>query len=78
MGIYKITNLKNGKVYVGSAKDIWHRKLEHIRELKGGFHANRHLQYAYNKYGDDAFIHEDLEEVMEEKNLLKRELYKII
>ena len=33
IGIYKITNLKNGKFYIGSSKNIDRRWWEHINEL---------------------------------------------
>lgn len=75
MGIYRITNLKNQKVYIGSAKNIKSRESEHFRELRSGYHVNRHLQYAFNKYGEDSFFHEIIEEVDEENKLLKREAY---
>ncbi len=35
IGIYKITNLKNGKFYIGSSKDIDRRWWEHINEFGG-------------------------------------------
>lgn len=30
-GIYKITNLINGKIYIGQSKNIQHRWIEHQR-----------------------------------------------
>ena len=54
-GIYAITNLKNGKVYVGSTKDFEKRWSEHIRGLKRNAHENPHLQRSWNKYGESVF-----------------------
>ncbi len=54
-GIYKIINVINGKVYVGSAIDIDRRLSEHGRALRSGQHHNDHLQKAYNKYGLEHF-----------------------
>lgn len=54
-GIYKITNLLNGKLYIGQARDIKKRWNEHIRELNNGIHCNKHLQNAWNKYGKENF-----------------------
>src|SRR5438067_11616270 len=47
-GLYKITNLSNGKVYVGSSFNLKDRLYEHQRALRAGTHRNQHLQSAYN------------------------------
>lgn len=54
-GIYKIVNLLNGKVYIGSGLDIFRRWREHKNHLKAQKHHNVRLQRAWNKYGEDAF-----------------------
>lgn len=54
-GIYQILNVVNGKIYVGSSINIKGRWSSHRKELKQNKHKNIHLQYAYNKYGVDAF-----------------------
>lgn len=54
-GVYSITNIKNGKVYIGSSKNIKERWWQHKYELKLNKHSNEHLQRSYNKYGEDAF-----------------------
>ena len=61
MGIYKITNEINGKVYVGQSKDLKARKRSHFSDLKRNQHANFHLQNAFNKYKVNNFIFEILE-----------------
>lgn len=55
IGIYKIENLKNGKMYFGQTIDYDKRKAEHLRALSGGYHKNRYLQSAWDKYGADSF-----------------------
>lgn len=60
-GVYKITNLVNGKIYIGSAVDIKKRWRSHIFDLKRGRHANDYLQKAWNKHGRDSFFFEVLE-----------------
>ena len=59
--IYKITNTVNGKCYIGQAKDYKARFQGHKLKLRKNEHDNSHLQYAWNKYGSDAFTFEVLE-----------------
>ncbi len=61
-GIYTITCIINGKIYVGYSNDIEKRFKEHRRELNNDIHTNDRLQKAWNKYGIDNFIFEVLEE----------------
>ena len=58
VGIYKIENKFNGKVYIGQSIDINRRFKEHKNSLKNNKHHNTHLQYAFNKYGEDNFTFE--------------------
>lgn len=50
-----IRNASSGKVYIGSAVDLERRQRDHFRCLRGGYHSNRHLQAAFNSYGEAAF-----------------------
>ena len=59
-GVYKITNLVNGKCYVGSSKDAESRIKEHFRNLEKGCHVNKHLQASFGKYGKEGWGHEIL------------------
>ncbi len=54
-GIYKIENLKNSKLYIGSAVNMKSRWATHKSNLQAGIHANKKLQNAWNKHGKDAF-----------------------
>lgn len=75
-GIYKIINLKNEKIYVGSAKNFEKRWKRHFRDLKNNKHSSIKLQRAYNKYGEENFKCEIIEELPYERNLiLEREQY---
>lgn len=55
IGIYKITNLIDGKVYIGQTVNYRKRKANHISKLRNRKHHNEHLQNAFNKYGEKAF-----------------------
>lgn len=67
-GIYKITNVVDGKNYVGSSIELSRRKNTHFNLLRNNKHPNRYLQNAYNKYGEDNFKFTPIEFV-EEKEL---------
>lgn len=54
-GVYQITNLVNGKRYIGSSKNTAQRLLVHRSYLRHSKHENVHLQNAWNKYGEDSF-----------------------
>lgn len=72
-GIYKIINVVNNKFYVGSAVDLKRRKTRHFSELRTGKHNNRHLQSAWIKYGEQAFVFVVVEELPEDADLLAAE-----
>lgn len=54
-GIYKIKNKTNGHCYIGSAVNIDARWCIHKSDLHKNKHHSRHLQNAWNKYGEDTF-----------------------
>ncbi len=63
-GIYRITCITTGKLYIGSAINIQKRRREHIHGLRSGTHANIALQRAFNKYGESDFTFEVIELVL--------------
>lgn len=63
-GVYKITCIVNGKFYIGSSINFKIRWRDHLSELRRGIHDNPHLQNAFNKYGEEAFLFEIIEVVM--------------
>lgn len=65
MQIYKITNILNGKIYIG--KDAYNRK--------NYFGSGLIIKSAIRKYGKQNFIKEILEECQDLKELSKREIY---
>lgn len=75
IGIYKITNIVNGKVYIGQSIDIKHRWACHKYDLANNRHKNIHLQRAYNQ-NPKAFKFE-IECTCKEEDLNELELFYI-
>jgi group I intron endonuclease len=63
--IYKITNVVNGKVYVGQTINYDKRKNSHISKLINGTHHNEHLQKSFNIHGIKSFAFEVIKECYE-------------
>jgi group I intron endonuclease len=59
-GVYIIRCLSNRRAYVGQSIDIPERFHQHRCHLRSGDHPNPHLQAAWTKYGEDAFVFEVL------------------
>jgi group I intron endonuclease len=77
-GIYKIINLQNGRIYIGSTYRFKDRARGHKTELEAGRHLNKFLQNDYNKCGSEAFLFEVIETVMgDRKTRVEREQFHI-
>jgi group I intron endonuclease len=74
-GVYAIHNDANSRHYVGSAVNLKCRTRDHFSKLRKNIHENKHLQRAFNKYGENFFWVQVLEIVPEKKNLTKREQF---
>lgn len=77
-GIYQIKNLVNNKIYIGSVafkKGFVGRWSSHCTKLRKNKHHSIHLQHAWNKYGEDAFVFEILEECQPEKCIKREQHY---
>jgi len=72
-GIYSIVNVINNKVYIGSTKSLYKRLIHHRHRLRNNSHSNKHLQNAWNKYGEDNFDINVLEYCENTSDLYKRE-----
>ena len=75
IGIYKIANKIDGKVYVGQSSQIEKRWKKHIETLNKNKHDNQYLQNAWNKYGKDNFIFEVIQEGKDRDELNYWETY---
>ena len=74
IGIYCIENIINHKKYVGQTINTHQRRIGHRSSLNLGTHFNQHLQFAWNKYGENSFIFYVIEECKREE-LDERETY---
>lgn len=73
-GIYAIVNLATNKLYIGSAKQLQCRKLNHLSELRNNIHHSKKLQNSYNKWGEIYFVFKVIEYCDVDK-LIEREQY---
>lgn len=72
-GIYAITNLSNGKVYVGSAVNLKTRKRVHFNNLRKNKHHNVYLQNSFNKHGENSFEFSILEYVTLDRLIIREQ-----
>ncbi len=79
IGIYKITNIVNGKVYIGKSQNIEKRFNTHISDLNHNRGHNSHFQNAWNKYAQDNFKFEIIHtlDTYDEKEISNLEIYYI-
>lgn len=73
-GIYQITCIPTGKIYIGSAINLQYRQRKHWEKLRRGGHENTYLQHAWDKYGESAFTFTVIELILS-SFLLEREQY---
>lgn len=75
-GIYCIENIVNEKKYIGKGKNITTRWSDHKWKLKNKIHDNKHLQNAWDKYGEENFKLWIIEEC-KESELIEKEIFYI-
>lgn len=77
MIIYKVTNLLNGKVYVGKTEfSLNHRKARHLYAAKRK-DGNMILHFAIRKYGEENFKWEIVDSCLFKESLNALEIYYI-
>lgn len=70
--VYRIKCIPTGKCYIGGTSNLKGRWTQHKADLRSGAHRNLHLQRAWNKYGELAFVFEILE-MANRKNVFEKE-----
>lgn len=74
-GVYCFKNKINNKIYIGSAKNLRKRFVQHISNLRLNKHHSIHFQNAWNKYKEENFEYNVIELVEDISILLVREQY---
>lgn len=77
-GIYRIVNLKTGRMYIGSAQDLKERKINHFSMLRNNKHSSIILQRAYNKAEDKGIFEFQILEYCKKDRLIERENHYLI
>jgi group I intron endonuclease len=62
-GVFAFRNTKTGKVFLGSSLNLKNKDATLKMMLKVGNHFNRALQEDWNKYGEESFEYEILEQL---------------
>jgi group I intron endonuclease len=72
--VYKIKCLINDKIYIGSSVNLRNRINRHYNDLVKQKHTSKHLQNAFNLYGNENFIVEVLE-FCDRETLIQKEQF---
>ncbi|SDI45509.1 hypothetical protein SAMN05421868_106204 [Paenibacillus naphthalenovorans] len=68
MGVYRITNRRNGKMWIGSSPDLDAIAKRHQFELNMGMFRSKAMQHDYNEVGEAEFQFEVLERLKQRKD----------
>jgi group I intron endonuclease len=72
-GVYSITHIDSGRLYIGSSINLYKRLIKHKSDLNAKRHHSPVLQNAWNKYGESGFEMKVLELVSDPQSLLEIE-----
>lgn len=76
--VYRITNLINKRIYIGSSGNFEARKSEHLGQLRQRKHCNRFLQLDFNVYKEAAFVFEVLQDDFKNRDQMLLREYELI
>src|ERR1035437_5470017 len=74
-GIYTITHVPSGNIYIGSSVHIETRWNQHRWDLRADRHRADRMQNTYNKYGEDAFRFDITEECDADMRIEREQYY---
>jgi hypothetical protein len=63
MGVYQITNLANGRIFVENSKNLNAIFNRNLFQLRGGLHQNEGLQRDFKQYGEEKFVFEIIDQL---------------
>jgi group I intron endonuclease len=69
MGVYQIKNKRNGKVYIGSTKNLLGKINSHKFQLKNDLHPNREMQKEFREIGEEGFSFDVLDRLEPKEDL---------
>ena len=69
MGIYQIKNMKNGKIYIGSSKNLQGKINSHKFQLKNGLHVNKEMQKDFNDIGEENFSFDIVDQLKQKEDV---------
>ncbi len=79
MGVYRITNTQNGKIFIDAVSNIKNKWLTEQMMLDSNRHVNSALQQDWKAFGKDAFVYDVVEEVAVEADTdVKYEVKKLL
>lgn len=73
-GVYRLQNLKNGKFYIGSSRNLYRRFYSHMQMLKDKRHDNLRIKIDCNLHGWESFVF-GVVEYCDENIMKEREQY---
>lgn len=76
--VYRILNIKNNRIYIGSTSQYEIRKLEHLGFLRTGKHHNRFLQTDFNDFKEESFVFEIIKDGFETRESMLISEYELI
>ena len=71
MGIFRIINISNGKILIGSSSDLMSAWNSHRFQLEAGLHSSTGLQADWKKFGPENFRYEIVEEIKQSEDNLQ-------
>jgi len=76
--VYRILNIENGRIYIGSTTNFPNRINWHLKDLRDGTHCNRGMLYDFKRYGEKNFLFQEVEKGFKSKEeMLVREFFHI-